>query len=263
MLARCHEDRPHLDARTIHLHQQECDALLRLAGIVRSHQAENPVGFGGMGRPDFRSVEDQVVPIHHCRHLQRGEVRSRPRLRITLAEEYLARQDAGQEMGLLRGRAEPDDDMGDHVDTHGRQGWRPRRNPFPIEDIMLPHGPVATAMFDRPVRRRPAAFVQDALPGHAGFMIGIDAGGKLSRPPDFRCQPVRQEGAHLIAKGQFFLRPFYVHAHPHATNMLSETSPASRRAMIFSASPMMRSTSSRTLGISWISPCTMPAVQMP
>ena len=56
-----HDDRPHGDARRLHVDQQEGDALLRLGVGIGAHQAEDPVGPMGERGPGLLAVDDVVV----------------------------------------------------------------------------------------------------------------------------------------------------------------------------------------------------------
>ena len=70
-------DRIDLDAGRLHVDQQEGDALLPLALVRGPHQAEDPVGPMGVGRPDLLAVDDVVVALH-ARPWCAGCARSEP-----------------------------------------------------------------------------------------------------------------------------------------------------------------------------------------
>ena len=80
MLAGQHQDGIDAHAGGGHVDQDECDALLLLAGRIRPYKAEHHVGFVGVRRPDLGAVADVVVAIFDGGHGEGGEVRSGVRL---------------------------------------------------------------------------------------------------------------------------------------------------------------------------------------
>jgi hypothetical protein len=105
-------DRPHLDARIVHVDQQEADALVLLAG-VGAHQAEAHVGPLAAGGPDLLAVDQEVVALVLGLGLQRGEVGAGARLGEALAPAHFLPGDGADVLLLLllvavleQGRAE-------------------------------------------------------------------------------------------------------------------------------------------------------------
>ncbi len=200
LLARRHHQRADLNSRRRHVDQHERDALLLLRRPCCAHQAEHPVRFAGVRGPYLAAGTYQVVAVVDRRHRQRRQVRARLGFGVALTEEHLAGQDPRQVELLLRVRAEFDDRVGDHPDAHRRQRRSPGQRRLAAEDVVLGQAPVAAAVLDRPGRRRPAAFVQDPLPLHAGLVIGIHACHEAPRLPKLGRQFFLQEGAHVIAE---------------------------------------------------------------
>ncbi len=93
-------DRPHLDARGLHVDQEEADAVMLDLGIG-AHEAEAPVGEAAARGPDLLAVDQIVVALVLGLGLQAGEVRTRARLGIALAPAHLAARDPGQVQLLL------------------------------------------------------------------------------------------------------------------------------------------------------------------
>ena len=176
-----------------------------------AHQGEDPVCFHSVGGPDLAAGADQIITVVDGGHLQRCQIRAGLRFGVALAEEHLAGEDAGQEVILLFGCAEGDDRVGHHVNSHGGQRRCPGEGGLAAEDVMLGQRPIASAVLDRPRRRRPAAFVQDRLPGHAGLVIGVDAGHQPARLAQVVGQFLVQEGPHFVAEFEIFRRPRQVH----------------------------------------------------
>ena len=160
-------DRPHRDARRLHVDQQEGDALLLLGRRVGAHEAEDPVGVLRQGRPGLLAVDDVVVAVA-LRAWSCSEARSEP---APGSEKPWHHQSSRLAM---RGRkrffcvlvAERDDHRPDHVDAEG-QGLR-APGPCCISSWKMycwTGRPAGAAPLDRPIRHGPALRVQDALPG--------------------------------------------------------------------------------------------------
>ena len=89
------------DARRFHVDEQEADPLLALAGVVRAHKAEHPVGDVCARGPDLGSADDVLITLPDGARLQRGKVGSGAGLRISLAPDHAFLADQGQETVLL------------------------------------------------------------------------------------------------------------------------------------------------------------------
>src|ERR1043165_1766658 len=72
-----------------------------------------------------------------------------------------------------------------------------------------PGAPAGPAVFLRPVRRRPALLVEDALPGDDVVLDVADAFGRL--PADALGQVLLEEGAAFLAERVFVRRKTKVH----------------------------------------------------
>ena len=201
MLARGHHDRAYLHAGAVHRDQQESDPQLRPVKVSGADQAEDPVGDIGVGGPDLGPATDQVIPVAHGPHLQRGQVRSGLRFGIALAPEMLAGQDAGQIMRLLFRAAMPDQRRSAHRDAHGGQRRCPGQRAFPGKDETLGDAEFCPAMLLGPVWRGPAARVQPALPFHRCIVIAIDAGHPPAGGAQLVAQFAIQKGADFLRKG--------------------------------------------------------------
>ena len=73
-----------------------------LAAPSVRHQAKDPVGVIGVGRPDLLARDDEIVAVALGAGLQRGEVRSGVRFGIALAPADQAGGDLRQMLFLLR-----------------------------------------------------------------------------------------------------------------------------------------------------------------
>ena len=93
-------DRPRLDARLVHVDQQEGDALVLLGLRVGAHQAEAPVGVLRAGGPDLLAVDQPVVALVLALGLQAGEVGAGAGLGVALAPAQLAADDRRQVLGF-------------------------------------------------------------------------------------------------------------------------------------------------------------------
>ena len=173
--------------------------MLLAPGGVRSEEAEHPVGPGGVTGPDLGTIDDVVIAITVRPALQRGEVRSRIRFRVPLAENDVAVGETGQKPLLLIFRTELDQCRTHHA---GRKDADVRcivESQLPFEDILLLEGPAGTAVFDRPGRTTPAALVEDAHPatGVGGCEAGVFA---PHLAPEVVGERFANERTHLFAK---------------------------------------------------------------
>src|SRR5579885_2099818 len=100
-LARDQSDRRSRDAGAFHVEENKADPLVLGRLRIRPHEAEDPVSLVGIRGPDFRSVNDEVVAAILGARLQRGEVGTGSRLRVTLAPSNFAARDLGQMLALL------------------------------------------------------------------------------------------------------------------------------------------------------------------
>ena len=91
-----HDDRPHRDARRLHVDQQEGDAFLRLGVGIGAHQAEDPVAPADKRGPGLLAVDDVVVAFPHRFGAQGREVGTGTRLGVALAPRHLGAADAGR-----------------------------------------------------------------------------------------------------------------------------------------------------------------------
>ncbi|MCY1409471.1 hypothetical protein D9M71_248220 [compost metagenome] len=200
MLAVEGDDRPHGDARGLHVDQQEGNAALLLGLRIGAHQAEDPVGVVGVGGPDLLAVHHVVVAVTHRAGLQRRQVGAGARLGIALAPPVLAAEDARQEARLLLRSAELDDHRRHHLHAEGNHTRRTGGSALLLEDVLLHDVPASAAIFRRPARGEPAALVERAHPLDLIFLAQAlalqDAAGVLHR------QFIAQEGSNFVAEGE-------------------------------------------------------------
>jgi len=115
-------------------------------------------------------------------------------------------------MRLLRGVAEALDDGRHEAHAEGNHDWRPGRRALLVEDVLLDRRPSRTAEFLRPAGGDPALLVEDAVPSKevvarkplAFVHLRGEVGGKV----------LRDEGAHLVAKGALVGAVFEIHDFP-------------------------------------------------
>ena len=170
-------------------------------GRIGAHQAKDPVGMLRQRGPGLVAVDDIMIAVAHRLGADRGEVGARARLGIALAPPVLAGQNPRQEFLLLRVIAERIDHGADHGDAERQRRQRSGARRLLFEDEALGDRPAGPAIFLRPQRRDPAFLVQDAVPeqhlllGQVGLRIGNT---------HFLRIILRDEGAHLVAKGRVF-----------------------------------------------------------
>ena len=76
MIASQRDDWLDANARQIHPHHQEGDALLRLPFVRRPNQAEDVVGDLSMCRPDLRIINDLFIAVTNRARFQTRKIRA-------------------------------------------------------------------------------------------------------------------------------------------------------------------------------------------
>ncbi len=104
-----------------HVEQDEADAVVLLRGGIGADQAEDPVGVVGVGGPDLRARDDEIVAVAFGAGLERGEIGAGVRLGIALAPADQARRDLRQVLLLLRLVAVFEQRRPQHPDAEARQ----------------------------------------------------------------------------------------------------------------------------------------------
>jgi len=202
-------DRLHLDAGRLHVDQKERDAFLLFGGLIRSHETEYPIGFMGIGRPDFLAVDDVMVALTHGLGFQRGEIRSGPRFRITLAPPDIAGKNARQMLLFLRFVTEGVD----HRSHHGQTEWRKSRcvsgGHLLVENMLLHRRPSSAAILPGPIDRYPAFLVEIFLP--APERAALTSRAHCVSLRELPGQFFRNESADFRAEGFVLFRKLYIH----------------------------------------------------
>ena len=111
-------DRADRDARAVHRHQQEADAVLLLRLLVGAHEEKDPVGVHRQRGPDLLPVHHPVVAVQHRLGAQAGEIGTGVRLGIALAPDVLAGEDLRQVVVLLLLGAVVDQQRAQHRHAH-------------------------------------------------------------------------------------------------------------------------------------------------
>src|SRR5207245_11221467 len=94
--------RPYRDPRRLHVDEQEADALVLGGGGVGADEQEAPVGDVRHAGPDLLAVHDEVIAVAHAARLEIREIRTRVRLRESLAPELVGREDLRMVTLMLR-----------------------------------------------------------------------------------------------------------------------------------------------------------------
>ncbi len=204
-------DRRDGDAGRLHIDEDEADALLALFLLRRAHEAENPVGPLGVGRPGFRAVEDVVIALTLRAHREAGEVRTGTRLGIALAPPDFGIADRRQEFLFLLVRAELHDDGRAHAYAHGTHAWRPGERHLHLVDVFLRLVPARAAMLHRPVRNEPALVGQLLLPRLLVRLVERAVLGERHALLQVVRIILRDPGADFVAEFQFLGGEFQIH----------------------------------------------------
>ena len=149
-------DGTHRDAGLVHVNKEEADPFLFLDLRIGPREHEDVGRIVRHRRPDLLTVNDELIPLDHGPCLEACEVRSGPRLRITLAPDMVARQDRGQVAPPLLLRPPLDQHRSDHLDAMILEARNPPALNLFMEDERLAPGKPHTAVFDRPEGGDPA-----------------------------------------------------------------------------------------------------------
>ena len=204
-------DRPHGDAGTVHVEQQERDAALGLAGEFRPHQRKHAIRVVRVGRPDLAAIQHILVAVLVSAQCEGGKVRTCAGFRVALAPVVFAGQDARQIERLLFGRAVADQCRTAHAESHWRDTRHIRQRALGRPQIALHEVPARAAMFLRPRRRDPALLIQDAVPADVVLVFLEHAGPKARRLAQFTSQFALEEAAHFQAEGFVFRGEIHIH----------------------------------------------------
>ena len=176
--------RPHLEARARHVHEEVGEPLVLSGRRVGAGQDRAPVREVSEGRPHLAAGDDVGVAPPLGPRLEGGQVAAGIRLGEALAEHVLRRQDTRQVQALLLLGAVHDDGGTRHVeaDRVGELGG-PRPRHLLVEDGLLHHGGAAAAVGDRPVQPHVARRVELPLPVDEGASLLVPAQGQPHLAP--------------------------------------------------------------------------------
>ena len=145
------------DAGLVHIKQYKTDALVFAAGVIGTHKTKYPVGFIGVGCPDFLAIDHIVVALVLSPGGEAGEIRTGVGFGVALAPANFAARDLRQVFQLLLLAAEVQQCRPQHGDTKTVQ--RPS-GPYPghlfMQNLHLCGVQPATTVCLWPVRHRPA-----------------------------------------------------------------------------------------------------------
>ena len=158
-------ERAALDARGLHIDDEDADAfVLRRVG-VGAHEAHAPVGVVRARRPHLLAVDDEVVAVEHGSGLQARQVAARARLAHAQAPRDLGPQRRQQPALLLLRCAVVVQRRRDDAETGRVEGARDPPPPHLLEiDHLLDRRRVAPAQLRRPARHQKAVVEQLPLP---------------------------------------------------------------------------------------------------
>ena len=124
-----HLQRPLLDARLVHRHDERRDALVLGHVVVGAGQHEAPVGVVGVAGPDLVAVDDVLVAVAVGPGAQRRQVGAGVGLAEALAPALAPVDHAGQEAGLDVVAAVLEDALDQVAEARAAAGRRPRPAP--------------------------------------------------------------------------------------------------------------------------------------
>ena len=158
--------RPHVDARGVHVDDEVRQPGMALGVRVGAREEDAVVGDVRVRRPDLLAVDDEAVAVEPGRGPDAGEVGAGTRLGEPLAPDLVRREERLQVALLLRVGAARDDRRAghpeaDHAEVRRRLGARfllevdrlePRREPPPSE-LLRPRDPDPAAVVERAAPR--------------------------------------------------------------------------------------------------------------
>src|SRR6185369_9669466 len=151
-------------------------------GGVGAHQAEHPVGFVGVGGPDFLAVDEEVIVVHFGFGGQRRQVGAGVGLGVALAPADLAARDLPQVMALLFFAAVFEQRRAEHPDAEALQRHAALEGRhFLAQDRGLGVIQAAAAVRARPHRHGPAALAHALEPLALRLALVLEA---LAAPAD-------------------------------------------------------------------------------
>ncbi len=135
-----------------------------LGGWVGPNQTKDPVRVLGQGDPGLLAIDDVLINAAYRARFQRGEVRARARLGISLAPPILGGRDPWKKAPLLLRIAEGHDHRPNHLEPEWQQGRGAGGRAFFLENELLNRPPARTPEFLRPVRRSPTVLMENSVP---------------------------------------------------------------------------------------------------
>ncbi|MCY1420687.1 hypothetical protein D9M71_363170 [compost metagenome] len=209
-------DWAHGDAGLSHGYQQERQTFVADTARFGAGDDETPIRLVGQRSPDLLPVDDPAVAgfIERCAGLDVGQVRACAGLRIALAPEVRAADDAWQETLFLLFAAEggnrwPGQAFADMAHAPGAAGT----GIFFVEDDLLGDRQAAPAMLRCPADAGPAAAGQLAFPGLAllGKHMFITRATAKAQLLEFAAQVGGQPVGHLLAEALVLLAETDLH----------------------------------------------------
>src|SRR5579872_5868 len=157
--------RPHRHTRAMHIDEDVTDALVLRGRWIGAREQDAHVGVMRIRGPYLLSVDDEVVAFLDRTRLQRRHIGTGAGLRISLAPDFLARQNLRHVALLLFLGSPMDDGRADQhdaeaIDQRGRAG---PGHLFVVDDL-LNQVRAASAVFLRPANPDPSGGVRLLMP---------------------------------------------------------------------------------------------------
>ncbi len=165
-------ERPDLDARGGHVHDEVGDPGVLGDVGVGAGQQDAELGLVGAGVPDLLAVDDPGVTVALGPGAQAGQVGAGAGLAVELAPQLIAAQDGIEVLLLLLGGAVGDEGRADHVHRDRQHAGRHVELALLLgEDAGLVRRAAPPPVRLGPRDARPAAVIQRALPATAGLEV--------------------------------------------------------------------------------------------
>ena len=204
-------ERPHLDARRVHVDDQVREAGVPLRVRVGSRDEDAEVGDVRVRRPDLLPVEDEAVAVEPRGGADAREVRAGPGLREPLAPDLVGRQERLEVARLLLLGPAADDRRPRHPEPDHPDVRRRLRPRLLLEvDRLEPWGQPPAAVLRRPRDPDPAAVVERAAP--LADLGPVEPSAAAAMATELVGEVLVEPGPQLLAEGSLLRRVAEVHA---------------------------------------------------
>ena len=205
-------DSPHLDARLMHVDEEEADALVRFALRAGAREQEALVRVVRAARPCFLAVQHPSAVLALGARAQARQVAARVGLAESLAEDQVAAENPVDvlvllPLGAMSNKRRRKERHAEPAEDDRRAGARH----LLLVDRLHHRGRGAAARLFRPAELEPAALVEHALPAPLDVLVVVLAIASHAPVAPLGRQVLVEPGPDLFPEGFLFLREAEIH----------------------------------------------------